>query len=45
MAKFKPARGRKRAPARNPNAIGCVALLILLFILVFVVIYYTVRQA
>jgi len=48
MAKFKPARppaGRKSAPnTQKPNAIGCVVLIALLFVAVFVIMYLTVRQ-
>jgi hypothetical protein len=42
MAKFKAARGRKPGPQR-PNAIGCIVLLVLLFALVYLVMYYSMK--
>ena len=45
MARFKPARGKKAAQDKRPNAIGCIVLLVLLFFLVFLMMYYTVKQA
>jgi hypothetical protein len=44
MAKFKPARGKKPMPAQRANAIGCIVALALLFLLMSLMIYYTVRQ-
>jgi hypothetical protein len=44
MAKFRPARGRKPAATPRPNAIGCIILIALLFILLFAMMYYTVKQ-
>ena len=45
MARFKPAGRKKAAQANRPNAIGCIILLALLFLLVFLMMYYTVMQA
>jgi hypothetical protein len=45
MGRFKPAGRKKAAQDKRPNAIGCIILLALLFLLVFLMIYYTVRQA
>lgn len=44
MARFKPVRGKKSAPAQRANAIGCVLLLVLGFLLLFVMMYYTIKQ-
>ena len=44
MAKFKPARGKKPMPAQRANAIGCIIMVALLFLLMFAMIYYTVKQ-
>jgi hypothetical protein len=45
MAKFKPARGRKPAPAAGrPQAIGCVIVLLALFAFVYMVMYYAIKQ-
>jgi hypothetical protein len=46
MAKFKPARGKKTAapaPARA-QAIGCVAILSMLFVVVLLVIFLAIKQ-
>ena len=46
MAKFRAPGRRKAAPAGpRPNAIGCIVVLVLLFLLLFGVMYYTVQQA
>jgi hypothetical protein len=45
MAKFRPVGGKKRATTPRPNAIGCIVLLALLFLLLFLMMYYTVKQA
>jgi hypothetical protein len=45
MARFKPAGRKKTVQDKRPNAIGCIILIALLFLLVFLMIYYTVRQA
>jgi hypothetical protein len=46
MAKYKPA-GRSRKPSgpERPNAIGCIILLILGFIAVFAMLYFTFTSA
>jgi hypothetical protein len=44
MAKFKPARGKKPAATPRPNAIGCIIVIALLFVLLFVMMYYTVKS-
>jgi hypothetical protein len=44
MAKFKPARGRKQVPAQRANAVGCIIVLVLVFLLLFLVMYYTIAQ-
>jgi hypothetical protein len=45
MAKFKPARGRKSAPAAaRPQAVGCVILLLAIFAFVYVVLYFAIKQ-
>lgn len=43
MAKFKPARGRKPAAPPRPNAIGCIVLLVLMFVALYLVLYYSVK--
>ena len=43
MAKFKPARGGRKPAAQRPNAIGCILLLVLLFAIVYLVMYYSVK--
>ena len=44
MAKFKPAKGGKKAQApASPGAVGCLTLLAVGLILVFVVIYYAFK--
>jgi len=45
MARFKPARGKKASQDKRPNAIGCIILLAILFVVVFLMMYYTVIQA
>jgi hypothetical protein len=45
MAKFRLARGKKRATAPRPSAVGCIILIALLFLLLFLMMYYTVKQA
>jgi hypothetical protein len=44
MARFKPARGKKQMPQQRANAIGCIVLLVLLFVIMFALMYYTVAQ-
>lgn len=44
MAKFKPARGRKPAAATRPNAIGCITVIVLFFIVIYLVLYYSVKS-
>jgi hypothetical protein len=43
MAKFKPARGKRSAAGPRPNAVGCIALIVFLFFLLFWIMYLTVR--
>jgi hypothetical protein len=45
MAKFRPAKAKKAPAVTRPNAVGCIILLALLFLLLFLMMYYTVRQA
>ena len=45
MARFKPAGRKKAAQDKRPQAIGCIILLVLLFLIVFLMMYYTVSQA
>ena len=45
MAKFKPARARKNAAtAGRPQMIGCVIVLLAIFVLVYLVMYYAIKQ-
>jgi hypothetical protein len=45
MAKFKPARGRKSTPAAGrPQAIGCVIVLLAVFVFVYLVMYFAIKQ-
>jgi hypothetical protein len=44
MARFKPVRGKKGIPPKKANAIGCMIVLGLIFLLMFWMIYYTVSQ-
>jgi hypothetical protein len=46
MAKYKAA-GRTRKPTgpERPNAIGCIILLVLAFVAVFVMLYFTFTSA
>jgi hypothetical protein len=45
MAKFKPAKGKKSPPAAaRPQAIGCVILLFMIFLFVYLVMYYAIKQ-
>jgi hypothetical protein len=44
MARFKPARGKRAAAGPRPNAVGCIALLVFLFLLLFWIMYLTVSQ-
>lgn len=44
MARFKPVRPKKGMAPQRANAIGCVVSLALLAILIFLAIYYTVKQ-
>ena len=42
MAKFKAAgRSRKASGPERPNAIGCIVLLVLAFVAVFAMLYFT----
>jgi hypothetical protein len=49
MAKFKPAKGpagKKSTPSPvKPNAVGCIVLIAMLFFLLFLIMYFTIRQA
>ena len=45
MARFKPARGKKPQQDTRPNAIGCIVLIAILLLLLFLAMYYTVQQA
>ncbi len=41
MAKIKPARDKKaRRGPQNPGAVGCLVLLVIVFILLAIVLYY-----
>ena len=45
MAKFKPARGKKSSTAATrPQAIGCVILLLMVFVFIYLVMYYAIKQ-
>ena len=45
MAKFKPARARKTAPtAGRPQMVGCGIVLLALFVFVYIVMYYAIKQ-
>jgi hypothetical protein len=46
MAKLKPAKGKKSTPkiAANPQAAGCIIMLVVLFVLVMLSVYYTVAS-
>jgi hypothetical protein len=43
MAKFKPARGKRRSTAPPPGALSCVVLVILLILGVMVFMYLVMR--
>jgi hypothetical protein len=48
MAKFKPSKGRRTqktpAIAANPQAVGCIIMIGLLFLLVMLSVYFTVAN-
>jgi hypothetical protein len=44
MAKFKPARGKRASATPRANAVGCVALIVFIFFLLFWIMYLTVKQ-